>query len=568
MGYVKILFQKDIHQKINYVLNESKCAVVIDYICFHETAAKSWLRTQEYHHKRNSNEVIMVVQSWNEEDSKKLTPQMANELGNQLGERYFKDHQFFVATHTDTKHLHNHIMVNPVSFVEGNRIANKKKHLYNLAEINNQISKENNLTYSQDITETIKNGKFSYSSRLIQHHRKASFIMEIKDKVAFSSRYASSFDEFKNILREFNIQTKVKDDQVYFKTTEQKNYKSGKKLGKNDIYTLDAINKKVSSNKIKLEGIKQDLIIDSIRSAKSKDLISYANAKGIDLSIDEKSGASYITSKKHIYVSKDTFFNVKNKTSGNIIDFVKNAEGVSYIAAIKKLSSASGIGEVVNRLGKYDAVYNSFTFQTQKQLSGKDDTYRPQKQSYEEKNRPIALSYNETIQNISKSIFTNPNLRKLQRFARKVERADKYVKLVSDHSDDVYNIYKLGEGAVTKKGFGVSVAPFYSNINGSTLNVYFDPIEYLTHVKTNSFSTKFKLGEVVLINRNTQVLNKILMDNSSINKINFLSNGRELSLIDIKFLEKHKDKKISLVDISLSSSGISKDKSKAMVLEL
>ena len=52
----------------------------------------------------------------------RLSPQLANAIGVELAEKEFPDFEVLVATHIDTGHLHNHLIVNSVSCVDGRKL--------------------------------------------------------------------------------------------------------------------------------------------------------------------------------------------------------------------------------------------------------------------------------------------------------------------------------------------------------------------------------------------------------------------------------------------------------------
>lgn len=51
-----------------------------------------------------------------------VTPEQAHQLGCEFIERCFaNDYEVVIGTHTDRAHIHNHIIVNSVSFVDGHK---------------------------------------------------------------------------------------------------------------------------------------------------------------------------------------------------------------------------------------------------------------------------------------------------------------------------------------------------------------------------------------------------------------------------------------------------------------
>lgn len=59
-----------------------------------------------------------------------------------MGNRF----EVVVSTHLDKEHLHNHFVVNSVSWVDGKKYDNKKVDIDHFREINDAICKEHGLT--------------------------------------------------------------------------------------------------------------------------------------------------------------------------------------------------------------------------------------------------------------------------------------------------------------------------------------------------------------------------------------------------------------------------------------
>ena len=112
-----------IRQTIQYVINPSKTECgewITSYACDHRTADMEFmLSKREYIAKtgriRGKDDVIAyhLRQSFVPGE---ITPQEANRLGQELARRFTHgEHAFIVATHTDKKHIHNHIVFHSVN---------------------------------------------------------------------------------------------------------------------------------------------------------------------------------------------------------------------------------------------------------------------------------------------------------------------------------------------------------------------------------------------------------------------------------------------------------------------
>src|SRR5690606_2011232 len=75
-----------------------------------------------------------------------VTPKLANELGQQLAQEIAKGHEVVVYTHADKAHIHNHIVINAVSYEDGKKYQSTKKDLYNIREASDRLCQERGLS--------------------------------------------------------------------------------------------------------------------------------------------------------------------------------------------------------------------------------------------------------------------------------------------------------------------------------------------------------------------------------------------------------------------------------------
>ena len=75
------------------------------------------------------------------------TPEQTHEISVKLAERFFgKRYQVVIGTHLNEDHLHSHIVINSVSFVDGKKYDNKLAYLTQLREINDELCKQAGLS--------------------------------------------------------------------------------------------------------------------------------------------------------------------------------------------------------------------------------------------------------------------------------------------------------------------------------------------------------------------------------------------------------------------------------------
>ena len=136
---------------IKYIKNNDKteqCKYVKAYNCTVDKAFSEMMETQEFFGKagrKNSILAYHLVQSFKDFET---TPEIAHKCGLELAERLFADkYEVVVATHLDHKHLHNHIIINAVSYLDGYKYRNNfKDYFIDIRGISDQICIENCLS--------------------------------------------------------------------------------------------------------------------------------------------------------------------------------------------------------------------------------------------------------------------------------------------------------------------------------------------------------------------------------------------------------------------------------------
>lgn len=133
-------------------MNGQAYDLVTSYACSPETAAKEFeLSKKEYEAITGRSQpleknVLMysIIQSYKPGE---VTPEQANELGNELAMRFTKGkHAYIVATHTDKDHVHNHIYFNSTKLDCTGKFRDFWFSALALQKLNDQISIENGLS--------------------------------------------------------------------------------------------------------------------------------------------------------------------------------------------------------------------------------------------------------------------------------------------------------------------------------------------------------------------------------------------------------------------------------------
>lgn len=181
-----------------------------------------------------------LIQSFNPKDN--VSPELAHEIGKKLAEQFTKgNYEFVVSTHTDTDHVHNHIVINAYSHKNLNKLITiPYKTIAEIKSISNQLCVENGLTPSNIQRRT--NTKDRYKTKTQPYHKPTSLRDQLKDLLDQIISKSKTIDEFKMNLTEQKIEFK-EGKQWSFKLPHAKRFMRGDTLG--DDYTPNRIKERL-----------------------------------------------------------------------------------------------------------------------------------------------------------------------------------------------------------------------------------------------------------------------------------------------------------------------------------
>ncbi len=107
-----------------------------------ENTYKEFLRIKKMFNKDTGRQYMHVVMSFAPHEG---TPEQVHRLGVEFAEKIWPDNQVLVVTHTDREHLHNHFVINSVSYIDGNKLHWKKEDLQKAKEYCVELCKREGL---------------------------------------------------------------------------------------------------------------------------------------------------------------------------------------------------------------------------------------------------------------------------------------------------------------------------------------------------------------------------------------------------------------------------------------
>ena len=239
---------------IEYIFAEKKtkqelCFVTGDYMELEVTPNKilrDFMETKELFGKTDKRQCKQFIISWHEDSP--ITHEEALEICKEWAEKAFPDFTCAIAIHTDRKHVHGHVLVNSVSYVDGTKYHMDPWELTKVKEMCDEMNMERGFSVTEkgkhfDGTEIEPGTIRSYDKKTfvaLGNPNRESAIAYIAAAILDVKNTATSKEAFIQELElEYGITTSWEDGRKYITFTDTD---SGIKVRNNklgDTVTLD-----------------------------------------------------------------------------------------------------------------------------------------------------------------------------------------------------------------------------------------------------------------------------------------------------------------------------------------
>mgnify|MGYP000033064553 FL=1 len=205
---------------INYVTQDKKtnANLITGKDCLAESSLEEMLYTKELYNKNNGRQYIHIIQSFDPKDN--LSADQVHNTGIRLAKK-FNGYQVLVATHIDKKHLHNHLVVNSVSFENGYKIQMSKKNLQDLKDYSDKLCLEigASVIAKKENTQYIKRNEY----RVAEQGKSWKF--KLINAIDLSLAESSNKEEFIKSMNKLGYQVNWTDTRKYITYTTPEGYK-------------------------------------------------------------------------------------------------------------------------------------------------------------------------------------------------------------------------------------------------------------------------------------------------------------------------------------------------------
>lgn len=255
--------QKNLRQVVDYAEDNEKTDLsrfedlgsVIDYAENGDKTEESlYISGINCDPKNASNEMIAIknkfvktdgILAWHAYQSFKegeVTPDEAHKIGMELAKEMWGDRfQVVVTTHLNTKHLHNHFVINSVSFVDGKKYNADRNSYAEFRRLNDLICMEHGKSYLKENKTKSGINYINYQNRGIKY---SNYYKKAKEDIDLAIATSNSYDEFKRILGNMGYDITVRAEKLSIRG---KDYKRNIRIERyfGEDYSIENIKKQI-----------------------------------------------------------------------------------------------------------------------------------------------------------------------------------------------------------------------------------------------------------------------------------------------------------------------------------
>ncbi len=216
-----------------------------------DTAKRKMHQTKLRYGKTDGIVAFHAIQSFKPGE---VSPEIAHEIGRRLAKEMWGDRfEVVIATHLNKEHLHNHFVINSVSFADGKKYYDNTANYNKMKQISDRLCEEYNLSV---IRNPKSKGKH-YAEWLAEKNGYPTIRGQIRDEIDGIIEGSYTTKDFWRELKRRGYEVKNTGKYIAVKATFAQKYVRLDNLGK--YYTPDAINERIiaARNGIKLLEINQ-----------------------------------------------------------------------------------------------------------------------------------------------------------------------------------------------------------------------------------------------------------------------------------------------------------------------
>lgn len=238
-----ITLMKELHNVINEPTDnfktEEKCYVT-GVNCIFDTAYDDMMNTKK---RFNKTDGILAYHSYQSFKEGEVTPEKAHEIGIKFANEMWGDRfEVVVSTHLNTNHIHNHFVINSVSFLDGKKYYDNRSNYAEMRSISDSLCEEYGLSVLKE--KKCKSG-INYSNYYKSNIEKSNYHTIVKNDLDLAIKLAYTYADFERVMKSWNYELIYRNGKLSVrKYPYKKNIRVVRAYGED--YSIDKIKERVS----------------------------------------------------------------------------------------------------------------------------------------------------------------------------------------------------------------------------------------------------------------------------------------------------------------------------------
>ena len=237
-----LVLVNDLKDVLDYAMNEDKTEkqyFVTGINCEADSAYEEMLDTKMFFKNEEGILGFHAYQSFKED----ISPEEAHQIGLQSAKEMWGDRfQVVVTTHLNTNHVHNHFVINSVSFVDGLKYYSNRYNTARFRHISDEICKEHGLSILPE--KPCKKSKINFGNYYKKSLYNDNYSKTAKREIDLAIRQAYSYDDFIYLMKRLDYEINVRAGKL---SVRKKNYNRNIRIERRfgEDYTIENIKRRI-----------------------------------------------------------------------------------------------------------------------------------------------------------------------------------------------------------------------------------------------------------------------------------------------------------------------------------
>ena len=238
----------DLRNVIDYARNSNKTEkeyFVTGINCEPNSAYEEMLDTKKYYNKEDKILAFHAYQSFKEGE---VTPELAHKIGVQLANEMWGDRfQVIVTTHLNTNHIHNHFVLNSVSYVDGKKYYSNRANTGRLRHTSDEICNEYGLSVLEE--KMCNKSKINFGNYYKKSLYNDNYANNAKRDLDLAIKQAYSYDDFLYLMKKLDYEVTFRANKISIrKEPYKRNIRIERRFGEN--YSIENIKRRILEEQV------------------------------------------------------------------------------------------------------------------------------------------------------------------------------------------------------------------------------------------------------------------------------------------------------------------------------